>query len=204
MKKRGTFIVIDGIDGAGKSTQMRLLKKRLGKRAVFTFDPGGTETGRALRKMLLVRTQKPSPLTVFYMFLAARASIVQEVIEPALKAGKIVVCDRFDTSTYTYQIRAGKHPEWTKAFASFAEATKGVRPDAYIILDLEPAEARRRIVANGVTDVYEAKPLSFYREIRKGMMAFKPRGSKKYVVDASGSRQEVHERIWKLVSQLTR
>jgi dTMP kinase len=204
MKKRGVFIVIDGMDGAGKSTQVRLLKKRLGKKAVFTFDPGGTETGRALRKMLLVRAQKPSPLAVFYMFLAARASIVQEVIEPALKAGKTVVCDRFDTSTYTYQIKAGKHPEWTRAFESFSDAAKGVRPDAYIILDLEPSEARRRIMTNGATDIYEAKPLSFYREIRKGMAAFKPARSRKYVVDASGSREEVHERIWEVVSQLTR
>jgi dTMP kinase len=154
--------------------------------------------------MLLVRKQKPSPLTVFYMFLAARASIVQEIIEPALNAGKTVVCDRFDTSTYTYQLKAGKHPEWRAAFESFSEATGGVRPDAYIILDLDPAEARRRIVKNGATDVYEAKPLSFYQEIRKGMMAFKPARSKKYVVDAFGSRQEVHERIWRLVSQLTR
>jgi dTMP kinase len=138
------------------------------------------------------------------MFLAARASIVQEVIEPALRAGKTVVCDRFDTSTYTYQIKAGKHPEWTRAFESFSDAAKGVRPDAYIILDLEPSEARRRIMTNGATDIYEAKPLSFYREIRKGMAAFKPARSRKYVVDASGSREEVHERIWEVVSQLTR
>jgi dTMP kinase len=154
--------------------------------------------------MLLVRKQKPSPLTVFYMFLAARASIVQEVIEPALKAGKIVVCDRFDTSTYTYQLKAGKHPEWRTAFDTFSDATGGVRPDAYIILDLDPGEARRRVVKNGVTDVYEAKPLSFYKEIRKGMMVFKPARSKKYVVDAAGSRQEVHERIWDVVSRLTK
>jgi dTMP kinase len=202
--KKGAFIVIDGIDSSGKSTQMQMLKKRLGKNAVFTYDPGGTETGIALRKMLLVRKQKPSPLTIFYMFLAARASIVQEVIEPALKKGKTVVCDRFDTSTYTYQIKAGKHSEWTKAFESFSEATGGVRPDAYIILDLDPAEARRRIVKDGVSDVYEAKPLSFYREIRKGMIEFKPRRSKKYVVDASGSREDVHDRIWQIVSRLVK
>lgn len=202
--KRGVFIVIDGMDGSGKSTQMDLLKERLGAKAVFTFDPGGTETGRTLRTMLLVRKQKPSPLTVFYMFLAARASIVQEIIEPALKKGKIVFCDRFDASTYTYQIGAGKHPEWLPAFDSFSKATGGVRPDAYIILDLEPSEARRRIVKNGITDVYEAKPLSFYRRIREGMIAFKPRGSKKYIVDASGTPEQVHERIWSIVSRLTK
>ncbi|OGG53410.1 dTMP kinase [Candidatus Kaiserbacteria bacterium RIFCSPHIGHO2_02_FULL_55_25] len=203
MKKR-IFIVIDGVDGSGKSTQMRLLKKRLGKRAVFTFDPGGTKIGIRLRGMLLGKGKKPSPLTVFYMFLAARASIVQEIIEPALKAGKLVVCDRFDTSTYTYQMRAGKHPEYKKAIESFTDATKGVRPDAYIILDLNPAEARRRIVGDGNMDVYESKPLSFYRDVRRGMKAFKPRGSKKYVVDASGSRYEVHERVWAIVSRFVK
>ncbi|HVU75691.1 MAG TPA: dTMP kinase [Candidatus Paceibacterota bacterium] len=204
MKKRGAFIVIDGMDGSGKSTQMRLLKKKLGTKAVFTFDPGGTETGKALRKMLLVRKQKPSPLTIFYMFLAARASIVQEIIEPALSAGKMVVCDRFDSSTFTYQIGAGRHPEWRKAFESFSDATGGVKPDAYIILDIEPAEARRRIVHNGITDVYEAKPIAFYKRIREGMLDFKPRGSKKYIVDASGSREEVQERIWKIVREFAK
>lgn len=202
--KRGSFVVIDGIDGSGKSTQMRLLKKRLGKNAVYTFDPGGTKTGRTLRKMLLTRTHKFSPLTILYLFLAARASLVQEVIEPALQRGRHVICDRFDTSTYTYQVKAGKHPEYLKTVEAFGEATGGVRPDVYIILDLEAAEARRRILKDGGMDVYESKPLSFYKSVREGLLAFTPRSSKKFVVDASGTRQEVHERVWKIVSRYTK
>lgn len=202
--KKGTFIVIDGIDGSGKSTQMRLLKRQLGSGAVFTFDPGGTKTGVTLRKMLLGTGAKPSPLTVFYMFLAARASLVEEIIAPALKAGRTVICDRFDSSTYTYQVRAGKHPEYLRAVDSFAEAAKGVKPDAYIILDINPQKAKRRLVKDGNLDVYERKPLSYHRAVRKGLKEFKPKGSKVYFVNADRTPEEVYKDIWAIVGRLVK
>jgi len=200
--KKGKFIVIDGIDGSGKSTQMKLLEKRLGKNAVYTFDPGGTQIGNMLRE-IAIRSKRVSPLTRFYLFLASRSALIEEVIAPALARGKTVICDRFDTSTYTYQVHAGKHPEYLSSVNSFKDASKQIRPDAYIILDMKPSDARKRLVEEKRSlDVYESKPLSFHNTVREGLKKFKPKGSKKYTVNAAQSKSEVHEDIWRIVSKI--
>lgn len=199
--KRGTFIVIDGIDGSGKSTQLGLLRKRLPKQTVFTFDPGGTDIGNHLRELIL-GDRKLSPLTRFYLFLASRAALVEEIIEPALKQGRTVICDRFDSSTYTYQVKAEKHPEYRMAVDSFRKAARNTRPDAYIILDMSPAKARERLKRAGKDfDPYERKPLSYHRAVRAGLKEFKPKGSKVFVIDADQSIERVHEAIFRIVSR---
>lgn len=202
--RRGKFIVIDGIDGSGKSSQVKLLKAKFSSRAIFTSDPGGTDTGQAVREVVLVG--KPlSPLSVFFLFLAARAALVEEVIEPALARGCTVVSDRFDSSTYAYQVHAGKHPELLKLMRSFAQGVlKKAVPDAYIILDSDPALARKRLFHDRAKDLnaYDKKPLAHQARVREGFTKFKPKGSKVFFVDADRSLAEVHEDVWRIVSRI--
>lgn len=198
------FIVIDGIDGSGKSSQVKLLKKKLGAKVVFTHDPGGTPTGEAIRQMVL-GSKRLSPLSVFFLFLASRAALVEEVIAPALKKGRSVISDRFDSSTYAYQVHAGKHPEYRRLIRAFADdVLKKAVPDAYIILDSDPVAARKRLFTDRAKDLnaYDKKPLSYHRLVREGFKRFKPKGSKVYFVDADRAMDEVQRDIWAIVSRI--
>src|SRR3989344_7639591 len=115
--QKGKFIVIDGIDGSGKGTQVKLLKRALGKNTIFTHEPGGTPKAEAIRKLLLERKKEFStPLADFLLFWAARADHVEKVILPALRAGKNVITDRFDSSTLAFQICAEQAPELKSLF----------------------------------------------------------------------------------------
>ncbi|MDO8562131.1 MAG: dTMP kinase, partial [bacterium] len=114
---RGKFIVIDGIDGSGKGKQVELLKRTLGKNVIFTHEPGGTPKAEKIRKLLLERTEEtPAPLADFLLFWAARADHVEKVILPALRAGKTVITDRFDSSTFAFQVYAERFPESESLF----------------------------------------------------------------------------------------
>lgn len=201
---RGKFIVIDGIDGSGKSSQIKLLHKKLGSRAVFTHDPGGTRTGEEIRQIVL-GNKKLSPLAVFFLFLASRAALVEEIIAPVLLKGKNVISDRFDSSMYAYQVHAGKHPEYRRLVDSFVQdVLKKAVPDAYIILDSDPTQARNRLLNDSTKKLnsYDNKPLSYHRAVRAGFKQFKPKGSKVYFVDADRPIKEVHKDVWSIVSRI--
>ncbi len=200
--KRGVFIVIDGIDGSGKSTHLRLLKKSLGKGVVFTNDPGGTPLGEAIRNIVLF--EKLSPLATFLMFLSSRAALVEQVIEPALAKGRVVISDRFDSSTYAYQVYAGKRPEYRKLMESFSQhVLKKAKPDLYIILDSDPALATKRLLMDRKKkfNAYDKKALSYYRAVRAGFKAFKSPGSKVVFVDADRAIDEVQQDILDIVEK---
>lgn len=201
-RTRGTFIVIDGIDGSGKTTQVRMLKAFL-SRAVFTHDPGGAPASEAIRSILLGKN-KLAPLSTFLLFLASRVELVAEVIAPALRQGKVVICDRFDSSTYAYQIHAGKYPELFPLMRHFNEvALEGARPDAYIILDSDPREAKKRLARKSdELNAYDRKPTSYHRRVREGFKKFKPRGSKILFVDADRTAAEVFQDVKALVERI--
>lgn len=202
--KRGRFIVVDGIDGSGKSSQVKLLKKKLGKRAIATFDPGGTPTGQAIREILLHR-RGLSPLAVFFLFLASRAALVEEVIAPALRAGKIVVCDRFDSSTFAYQVYAGRHPEFHSLMQSFVRGIlKENMPDAYIILDSDLKLAHKRLVNDQTKKLttYDKRELAYHRRVREGFKKFRPKGARVYFIDGDRTIAEVHKDVWAIVSRI--
>jgi dTMP kinase len=170
-KGRGVFIVLDGPDGCGKSTQARRLARELrgrGLRVRTARDPGGTALGRKIRKLLLDgRDESLDGTTELHLYLAARSRLVREVIRPALAEGEWLLCDRFSSSTVAYQgYGQGKRPDRIRQCC--LEATEGLEPDLTLILDLPPQEGLRRIRRG--KDRMERKPLSYHRRVRRGFL----------------------------------
>ena len=201
------FIMIDGIDGSGKSTEILLLKEELAKigaDTLFTDEPGGTPKAEEIRKMLLGKTGITStPRTDFFLFWAARASHAEQVIIPALRAGKNVISDRFDSSTFAFQVCAEKHPELETLFYECRKAILSeCIPDGYIFLDLPVSEAisRRKGDATKAMDSFDRKDSGYHERVREGFRKFKPGGkSKVFLVDASRRPEEVHKEVWGIV-----
>lgn len=167
---RGRFITIEGPEGSGKSTHSRLLCEFLrgrGHKMLHTREPGGTKAGEAIRKVLLDKRNKDmSDECELFLFLAARAQIVREVIRPALKRGYIVVCDRFHDATVAYQgYGAGLDLKLIDGMGKFA--TGGLKPDLTILLDVETNVGLKRA---GIKDRMEVKSAAFHRRVRRGYL----------------------------------
>ncbi len=180
----GRFIVLDGVEGCGKSTQARLLADWLEAHStpvLLTHEPGATPLGGALREILLHREMEMTPLTETYLFCADRAEHVNTLIVPALLEGKWVVCDRFSASTFAYQVWAGGVDQ--AAFLALDETARAGlkevpgpetgrgRPDLTIILDLEPSEGMARKAGDG-PDRIERRPESYHRRVREGFLRY--------------------------------
>lgn len=168
---RGLLITLEGIDGAGKSTQARALADSLGQRGhrvVTTYEPGATPLGTALRQLLLDGEVPLSGDAELLLFLADRADHVHEVIEPALAAGKIVLCDRFVDSTLAYQ-GYGRQADLGRVARWNTESSSGLTPDLTILLDC-PVDvgARRRQRA---TDRYQRRDSDYHERVRQGFLA---------------------------------
>jgi dTMP kinase len=195
--RRGWFITIEGPDGAGKTTQAEHLVGQLqavGHDVHLTREPGGTWLGERLRELLLARTSstaRSDPLTDALLFNAARRQLVTEVIDPALTAGRTVVCARFADSTLAYQgYGAGVPIDDLRALGSVA--TGGLTPDLTILLDL-PVEAGLARKAPGDVTRFEAEfDLGFHRRVREGFLALAVAEPGRFVVvDASRPSGEV-------------
>ncbi len=200
--KKGKFIVIDGVDGSGKTTQLKMLKKMLGSKAVFAHDPGGTPSAEAIRSIVLGEYKLPR-LATFFLFLASRATLEAEVIAPAISKGKTVICDRFDSSTYAYQVHAGKRPDLWKLQQVFSKDVLTYTPDAYIILDSDPLLAAKRIQKKSAKEInsYDRKPLAYHKLVREGYKKFKPAGSKVFIVNADRTPGEVFADVSAIVKR---
>lgn len=194
---RGWFITVEGPDGAGKTTQVERLADHLrasGLEIVLTREPGGTWLGEEVRTVLLGRTGSAAPtdaLSDAFLFSAARRQLVAEVIEPALDAGRTVLCARFADSTLAYQgYGAGVPLDQLRALE--AVATGGLRPDLTILLDL-PVEAGLTRKAPGDVNRFEAEfDLAFHRRVREGFLALAVAEPTRFVViDASRPPDEV-------------
>lgn len=195
------FIVLDGVEGAGKSTQLARLAAALteaGEDVVVTVEPGGTPVGGAIRELLLSPAHAIAPLTEVFLFCASRAQHCDEVIRPALEAGRVVLCDRFSAATFAYQGHAGEVGE-ERVLRLDAEATRGLVPDLTIILDLPPGEGfTRKFGAGGAAeaDRIERNERAFHERVREGFHRYASRFPERTaIVDASGSEDEVFARL---------
>ncbi len=197
MKRRGILISFEGIDGSGKSTQARLLFEHLRKqrrKVLFLREPGGTAVSEAVRAILLdTRHKRLSGRAELLLFLAARAQLVDQVIIPALRAGTIVVTDRFSDSTFAYQIFGrGLPAQIVRRVNAFA--ADQIRPDLTFLVDLEVSAARGRL--KQTKDRMEASAVRFHQAVRRGFLAIakaEPRRVK--VLDGRLSPEAVFESV---------
>ncbi len=195
------FIVLDGVEGCGKSTQLQRLAVALresGDEPVVTHEPGGTPVGEAIRAVLL-SPEYPlmTVLTELFLFCASRAQHVQQVIRPALDEGRIVLCDRFSAATFAYQGYAGG-AGIELAERVDAEATGGLAPDLTIVLDVPVEEGLRRKFGEGwrerldAGDRIERNDLEFHRLVREGFLRYAQQHPERTtVVDGGRSPDEV-------------
>jgi len=197
------FIVFEGGDGSGKSTQIKRLGSRLVRRGhpyVFTREPGGTPLGEQLRKLLKTRTDI-SPLGELLLFTAARQQLVKQIINPAIHSGKNVVSDRFTASTIAYQ-GYGRGLDITNIIALNNLATGDIEPDLTILLDISPEIALTRITERK-RDAFDNSELSFHKRVHQGFLEQSQTNKSKWLVlDASRPANELSMEIWNKVKTL--
>lgn len=214
MSRRGKFVTFEGLDGTGKSTQMRRLAAALraaGEKVVETREPGGTPTGEKIRKVLLDSgTGALSPLAEMALMFASRAQHIEEVIEPGLSAGSIVLCDRFTDSTEAYQGSGRKLG--SAAVRELHRVLCGdLQPDLTLLLDSNPHasvnRARRRNQRASKSagrshdeNRFEQETRTFFTRVRDGYMAIAKREPGRVVmVDARGTPGQTHQFVLEAV-----
>jgi len=226
-KLAGKFIVFDGPDGSGKGTQIRLLADALTRRGlevVLARDPGGTEIGDRIRQVLLRHDlSKMDVRCETLLFMASRAQLAHEVIEPAVKAGKVVLCDRFISATCAYQGAAGYDIDRIIELGRLAVGSTW--PQLTLVVDVPVEEGFRRtgrkphhagrqrqknndahqglLLDDIEHDAMEARPLAFHRKVRQLFLhlpADYP--GKVEVIDGSDSPEQVHERIMETLARV--
>lgn len=196
---KGRFVVLEGLDGVGKTTQVALLSEWLGAQGashIVVREPGGTPIGEAIRELVLGRTDLiVPPESELFLLLAARAALVRDVIRPALERGDTVVADRFALSTLAYQ-GYGRGIDIARVRAAIDLATGGLRPDLCIVLDLPEGESLERQQRSGAgADRIEREGRAFRHTVRDAYLALADSEPGVEVVSAQGMPEEVHARI---------
>ena len=199
------FITFEGIEGCGKTTQIKRLADRLegyGLPLVTTLEPGGTDIGRRIRRILLdAKSKDLTPLTELILYIADRTQHVEEVIKPALEAGKWVLCDRFFDATMAYQGSARGQDEALIGFLN-EMATQGLVPDLTFLLDcpvevgLQRARKRDSQGTQKGQDRFEREAVAFHLKVRDAYLALAETHSKRFaVIDASVDRDVMEKAI---------
>jgi dTMP kinase len=208
MARRGVFITFEGMDGSGKSTQLRRLAERLrgmGRAVLETAEPGGTAIGRKIRQILLdAANHELSPTAELLLYFASRAQNVEETIRPALDRGEIVLADRFTDSTLAYQgCGRGLGAEAVRALDRVA--CRGLRPDLTLLLDIGPetslARARARNIAETSAETrMDEQSAEFHRKVYEAYQALaasEPERIRR--IPAAGAVDEVERAVWEVV-----
>lgn len=206
---RGLFITIEGPEGAGKTTQARLLYDRLRDRypVLYTREPGGTPIGERIRTLLLDEAHREMrPETEMLLFAASRAQFVAEVVEPALRDGRMVLSERYVDASIAYQgVGRGLGVDLVRRVNE--AATRGLMPDLTILLDVDPSVglARARDAAGkegrkGRGDRLEQEDLDFHARVRAGFLTIAhEEPDRVHIVDGGRAQRKVHDEIVELV-----
>ena len=199
-----TFIVVEGPEGAGKSSLVRWLAGRFladGRPVVTVREPGGTPVAEAARKVVLRFPHDLAPAAELFLFLVARADVVHKVIRPALAAGQVVLADRFELSTMAYQVAGGGLP-YDEVVRANRLATGGLVPDLTLVLDVPVAVGReRQRAARKVQDRIERQDDAFHRRV---LEAYRAAGGPGVVhIDAAQSKKAVQDAAWREVMAAT-
>jgi dTMP kinase len=201
LAERGVFIAFDGTEGAGKSTQVRMLADRLramGQPPVVVREPGGTPLAEDVRTLLLHAPHDIPANAEALLFQVARADLVARVVRPALEGGRVVLADRFDLATRAYQIAGrGLHPAAVEA--AIRLATGGLAPDLYLVLDVDPAVGRQRMSAEGKgADRIERADAAFHDRVAR---AFREAAGPSILhLNADQTPEALHAEVWRALS----
>jgi dTMP kinase len=205
----GGLIVLEGIEGVGKTTHLQRLRRLLESRSLVVTalrEPGGTPAGDEIRRLLLDPDSQLDERTEALLFMASRAQLVADVIQPALERGEFVLLDRFFLSTYAYQVAGRGLPEDDVRRAN-ALATAGLVPDLTLLLDLSAGTALARAAQRSAHDRIERSGAEFYSRVRGAFVEFSsaawqqghPEAGPIVLVDASGDESAVAQRIERAV-----
>jgi dTMP kinase len=202
----GAFITFEGIDGCGKSTQLRLLASELrmrGHEVIATREPGGTPLGQRIRNVLLDPQIEVDPLAELLLFAADRAQHVRTLLRPATESGSIVLSDRYADATAAYQ-GAGRSFTTEMIAEVISLATGGLKPDLTLIFDLPVAEClartSRRTETDNQTDRLDAEDAAFHTRVRDAYLKLAAEEPERVrVISASGSINETHDRVLEVV-----
>ena len=203
---RGKFISFEGIDGSGKSTQLRLIAGDLrvqGFDVLTTMEPGGTPLGRRLREAFLETEENVAPLAELLLFAADRAQHVNFLVKPALEQGKIVISDRFADATFAYQ-GAGRGFDEKTVNQVIRLATDGLKPDLTLFFDIPIEKAILRTNSRSdketIKNRMDKETSEFYTRVREAYLRIAPKEPKRFrIIDASGSINEVHGKVLEIV-----
>ncbi|MGD8867320.1 MAG: dTMP kinase [Gemmatimonadales bacterium] len=199
--RRPLFIAFEGVEGCGKSTQIQLVAAALREirgDPVVTREPGGTAAGEAIRAIVLAREFQLDSVAELMLMLAARSVFVREVVRPALEAGRIVLADRYELSTFAYQ-GGGRGLPMSTVRQINDLATGGLRPDLSVILDVDVEEGRRR-GARGGRDRIEREEIEFHRRVALAYRQLAGSEPDVALVDGQGEIEDVYTVVWDALS----
>ena len=206
---KGKFITFEGIDGSGKSTQLRLLSDHLHDRGVdliTSCEPGGTLLGRHLRAVFLETEDAVSPLAEMLLFAADRAQHVEFLIKPAIAAGRVVISDRYADATVAYQ-GAGRGFDAETIAQVVQLATGGLKPDLTLFFDISVDAAIRRMQTRGDSGIkanrMDRETAEFYNRVRASYLQIAAAEPERFfVLDASGTVEDIHNNVVAAVNKL--
>ena len=205
----GWFITFEGMDGSGKTTQMRKLAGRLraaGQRVLETVEPGGTRIGGQIRRILLdLANQELRPTAELLLYFASRAQNVEELILPALERGEIVLCDRFTDSSLVYQ-GAGRGLGEQKVLELDRIACRGLAPDRTLLIDIDPETSLARTRARWLSEAesrMDQQAEEFHRRVREAYLELAAREAQRFrVIDGRADPDAVAGAVWEALRPL--